>query len=79
MSEHEIPPPAAIPTPTFADISEATHELLLVIDKVQSHTAPTAYLISARSMIVAALGQAQAHYAVVEAQEAAAQQNVGAQ
>ena len=72
MSEHEIPPPAELPIPSFADVSEATHLLLLEMYRVQAHSQPTAYIISARAMVVNALSQVQAHYAVIDAQEAAA-------
>lgn len=70
MSEqNEVPPPAAIPVPSFADVNEAAHALLLKIDHVQAHTQPTAFCISGRAMIVNAISQIEAHYAIVAAQQ----------
>lgn len=58
---HKVPAPAVIPAPTFSDVKEAVHDLLLVVDNIQAHSGPTPYIVSARAMILSAQSQVEAH------------------
>jgi hypothetical protein len=67
VTQSDVPPPAVIPIPTFADVHAATHDLLLVVDNIQAHTAPSHFIIAARAQILAAQSYLEAHYSQLDA------------